>query len=128
VKYINLVLLLLLSISPGISQVQLLNEVIALMIGPPECEHIPVFESMSEVCASEYISCDESAEKIIGLNFQFTNLNGVMPESITQFRTGNASQWVVNRLNYNCENWTSGYQRNEPVRVQYTLPVKFKLQ
>ena len=99
-KYICLVFLLVLFLNPAHSQdsqVRLLNEVIALMIGPQECEHIPVFESMTDVCTSDYISCDKKAEKIIGLNFQFTNLNGVMPESITQLKD---LVWINLEYNY----------------------------
>jgi len=99
-KFISLIFLLVLILNPAHSQdsqVRLLNEVIALMIGPQECEHIPVFESMKDVCTSEYISCDKNAEKIIGLNFQFTNLNGVMPESITQLKD---LVWINLEYNY----------------------------
>jgi len=41
---------------------------------------------------------------------------------------GKASLWVVNRMNYLCAPWTPGKQDGKSVKVQYTLPVKFKLE
>lgn len=43
-------------------------------------------------------------------------------------RLGNSGQWIVNRMNYICKKWTPGMQRGRPVKVLYTLPIKFKLQ
>ena len=43
-------------------------------------------------------------------------------------RCGNASLWIVNRMNFICEDWTPGFQYGEAVKVLYTLPVKFKLE
>jgi len=43
-------------------------------------------------------------------------------------RLGNSSQWVVNRMNYLCDPWTPGIQGGNPVKVMYTLPIKYKLE
>lgn len=43
-------------------------------------------------------------------------------------RCGNASLWVVNRMNYICDRWVPGIQRGEAVKVLFTLPVKFALE
>lgn len=43
-------------------------------------------------------------------------------------RCGNASLWIVNRMNFICEDWTPGLQDGNAVNVLYTLPVKFKLE
>lgn len=40
---------------------------------------------------------------------------------------GNASCWVIDRMNYLDERWTAGSQRGRNVKVLYTLPIKFKL-
>ncbi len=41
---------------------------------------------------------------------------------------GEASVDVVNSMNNMTERWTPGMQRGEPVRVMYTLPVRFRLE
>ena|GEM_PF-3510298 len=43
-------------------------------------------------------------------------------------RCGNAVLWIINRMNYTCDKWVPGSQRGEPVKVQYTLPVRFRLE
>jgi len=43
-------------------------------------------------------------------------------------RCGNASLWIVNRMNYISDKWIPGSDGGETVKVLYTLPVKFKLQ
>lgn len=43
-------------------------------------------------------------------------------------RCGNASLWIVNRMNYICDRWVPGIQRGQAVKVLYTLPIKFALQ
>ena len=35
---------------------------------------------------------------------------------------------IVDSMNHMAENWIPGFQRGEPVRVIYTLPVRFKLE
>ena len=42
--------------------------------------------------------------------------------------TGAEAQRVVNMMNSMGQKWTPGKQRGKPVKVQYTLPVSFKLQ
>lgn len=88
-KYKHLLLLLILSI--GVStvsfsqdnEVAVLNQVIAELIGRQDNPDIPTYESLKQICRSTYISCDKE-KKIIGLDFQFSNLNGQIPESISQ--------------------------------------------
>lgn len=41
---------------------------------------------------------------------------------------GEAAQLVVEGMNKMSTKWTPGKQRGRPVRVLYTLPVKFKLE
>ena len=41
---------------------------------------------------------------------------------------GDEALRVVNLMNKENKVWTPGKQRGRPVRVQFTLPVKFKLQ
>jgi len=77
-------------------QIDLLNEVIGHLIGEQDVESIPSFESMHQVCSSSYISCNKKS-KIVGLNFQFANLNGVIPESITQLED---LEWINLEYNY----------------------------
>lgn len=43
-------------------------------------------------------------------------------------RLGNSGVWIINRMNYICEKWQPGMQRNRPVKVLYTMPLKFRLQ
>ncbi|MFT6334522.1 MAG: protein TonB [Saprospiraceae bacterium] len=43
-------------------------------------------------------------------------------------RCGNAALWIVNRMNFICDKWILGTQGGNDVKVQYTLPVKFKLE
>jgi len=42
--------------------------------------------------------------------------------------TGDNALKVVNAMNNMGAKWTPGKQRGRPVKVQYTLPVKFKLE
>jgi len=41
---------------------------------------------------------------------------------------GEAASKVVEEMNDLTERWTPGKQRGRPVKVLYTLPVKFKLE
>lgn len=43
-------------------------------------------------------------------------------------RCGNAALWVINRMNFTCEKWVPGMQDGDPVKVLFTLPVKFRLE
>lgn len=43
-------------------------------------------------------------------------------------RLGNSGLWIVNRMNYTCDKWIPGSQGGKEVKVQYTLPIKFKLE
>ncbi len=65
------------------NQVAILNQVIADLIGKQDNPDIPTYESMKQVCRSTYISCNKK-KKIVGLNFQFSNFNGRIPEAISQ--------------------------------------------
>lgn len=43
-------------------------------------------------------------------------------------RCGNAALWIVNRMNFICDKWVPGAQDGKAVKVQFTLPVRFKLE
>jgi len=78
------------------TQVSVLNGVITHLIGPQDNLDIPVYETIGEVCKSDYISCD-SDNNIIGLNFQFANLNGHIPESLVKLTE---LEWINLEYNY----------------------------
>lgn len=62
--------------------VDLLNQIIAELIGEQDIPEIPVFTSSKQVCDSPYMTCNKKGQ-LIGLDFQFANLNGRIPESIS---------------------------------------------
>ena len=75
--------------------VKLLNEIITDLIGDQDNIDIPIYESISHACNSDYISCKKG--KIIGLNFQFSNLNGHVPKNITKLKN---LEWIDLDYNY----------------------------
>jgi len=110
----------------------------------PGCEKTKLSDEERKNCAQEKM-----------LQFIYKNLrypaiareNGIEGMVVTQFviekngevadavvvrdpggRCGNASLWIINRMNYICDKWIPGSQGGENVKVQYTLPVSFKLQ
>lgn len=78
------------------STVDLVNEVVANLIGEQDVEDIPVYKSIRQICNSSYFSCNQK-NKIIGLNFQFSNLNGVIPPSLTKLKQ---LEWINLEYNY----------------------------
>lgn len=82
--------------SRKISTVDLVNEVVANLIGEQDVEDIPVYRNIRQICTSSYFSCNRNDE-IIGLNFQFSSLNGGIPPSLTQLKN---LQWINLEYNY----------------------------
>lgn len=64
-------------------QVAILNDVISKLKGDQGSFDLEPFATIREVCSSRYITCDTKG-KIEGLDFQFANLNGYIPEEINQ--------------------------------------------
>ncbi|MFT4537560.1 MAG: TonB family protein [Saprospiraceae bacterium] len=64
-------------------QVVILNDVISTLKGEQGNEDIKSFSTLKEACKSKYITCDRKG-RIEGLDFQFANLNGHIPENINQ--------------------------------------------
>lgn len=91
-----LFLLLCSGINGQSDDVELVNNIIASLIGEQDVEDIPVFTSIDHVCKSGYLSCNDHNE-VIGMNFQFSNLNGTIPPEITQLKK---LQWVNFQYNY----------------------------
>lgn len=65
--------------------VELVNQIIDDLVGEQKNPDIPTYKKMKHVCRSAYVSCDKKGN-IVGLDFQFTNLNGHIPQSISQLR------------------------------------------
>lgn len=64
-------------------QIEILNTVIKQLQGEIPNDKIPIFSSIVEVCKSRYITCNKE-KQIIGLDFQFANLNGILPADIAK--------------------------------------------
>jgi len=64
-----------------VQQVEVLNKVIEQLQGEIPNKNVPLFETVREACSSQYITCDR-ADRIVGLDFQFANLNGYLPADI----------------------------------------------
>jgi len=77
-------------------QIDILNEVVAELIGEQDVVDIPRFSSMYEICNSPFVSCNKQ-NRIEGFNFQFANLNGIIPESITKLED---LVWINLEYNY----------------------------
>jgi len=73
-----------------------LNAIINTLIGEQDNLDIPVFKNLDEACNSSYISCN-SKNEIIGLDFQFASLNGIIPQEITKLKKLN---WINFEYNY----------------------------
>jgi len=73
-----------------------INSIINTLIGEQDNLDIPVFKNIDEVCNSDYISCN-SKNEIIGLDFQFASLNGIIPQEITKLEKLN---WINFEYNY----------------------------
>ena len=109
----------------------------------PGCESEPGDERAKELCAKDKM-----------LEYVYSNLvypekaklNGVEGTVVTQFTVetsgfiadikivrdpgagcGEAAKAVLESMNSLPEKWTPGMQRGRPVKVQYTFPVRFKL-
>lgn len=59
----------------------ILNDVISTLKGEQGNLDIKSFSILKEACNSRYITCDRKG-RIEGLDFQFANLNGQIPEKI----------------------------------------------
>ncbi len=83
-KIISLLVLFLIShisLAQTTGQVELLNGIIDTLVGEYKNKHIPVFNNIEQACNSEYVFCDEN-NQVIALDFEFCNLNGVIPASL----------------------------------------------
>ncbi len=86
IKLISTVLFLILLTYTSYSQsdqVKILNDVITALKGEQGNLDVKTFSTIKEVCNSRYITCDQQG-RIEGLDFQFANLNGYIPEEINQ--------------------------------------------
>lgn len=66
--------------------VEVLNQVVADLMGEHKNPSIPTFNSMADACNSPYIDCNKRKTKIEGLFFQFANLNGFIPSEIAELK------------------------------------------
>jgi TonB family protein len=62
-----------------------LNELLSELKGEKGDSDIQEYKSLKEACNSGYIVCEKN-KKIIGLNLQFANLNGIIPEMLSQLK------------------------------------------
>ncbi len=110
----------------------------------PGCEDTPGDNKAKEDCAKQKML------EYIYKNVKYPPIareNGVEGQAVIQFVVdtdgsitnitvardpgaglGDAAKIVVESMNNMSKKWTPGKQRGRPVRVQYTLPVKFKLE
>lgn len=119
-------------------------KVVEVMPRFPGCENLEIDDMAKKKCADERMLQYIYKRLRYPMHARANDVEGMV---VTQFvvtengqiadvrllrdpgaRLGNAAQWIVNRMNYICEPWSPGIQRGKPVKVQYTLPVKFKLQ
>lgn len=68
------------------SEIDILNDVISDLVGEHKNKNIPVFTSLERACQSSYVECNRRKSKITGLDFQFANLNGQIPENISKLK------------------------------------------
>lgn len=119
-------------------------KVVEIMPRFPGCEDLDLPEKEKQKCAKEkmleYIyknlKYPETAKskRIEGMSvIQFVVANDGFIDSIKIVRnpgggTGEEAMRVVRSMNEMSERWVAGRQRGKPVKVQYTLPIKFKLE
>ncbi len=77
-------------------EVDLVNYIVASLIGEQDVEGIPVYSDMDHVCRSGYISCNDQNE-VIGLDFAYSNLNGIIPLELAQLKR---LRWIDLQFNY----------------------------
>jgi len=84
----------------------ILNDVIEELVG--EHGKIESFKTLKDACKSEYVTCNNFKKRIIGLDFQFANLNGTIPDELFKLKS---LQYINLEYNYLSGPIPSGFSK-----------------